>query len=122
MERIRLTASEEMSFENVDGRQMPVYTISSSMSSGELKMSISLRPKKKVNCFSGPPSSVSNAPHLPFFSDLNKKKVASFIFFKCQNQNISIFMLKMNKKGASLCFDQIKNKKSGLICFLGNKK
>ena len=30
--------------------------------------------KKKVNCFSGPPSSVSNAPHLSFFSDLNKKK------------------------------------------------
>ena len=26
-----------------------------------------LRPKKKVNCFLGPPSSVSNAPHLSFF-------------------------------------------------------
>ena len=38
MERIRLTASEEMSFENVDrgrttdGRRMPVYTISSPVS------------------------------------------------------------------------------------------
>ena len=64
-----------------------------------------------MNCFSGPPSSVSYAPHLSFFSDLNKKKVASFIFFKSQNQNIGIFMLKLNKKGASLCFDQIKNKK-----------
>ena len=38
MERICLTALEEMSFENVDGRrtddgrQMPVYTISSPMS------------------------------------------------------------------------------------------
>ena len=37
MERIRLTASEEMSFENVDGRTdderwMPVYTISSPVS------------------------------------------------------------------------------------------
>ena len=51
-------------------------------------------------------------PLISLFSDLNKKKVASFIFFRCQNQNISIFMLKMNKeKGASLCFDQIKNKK-----------
>ena len=26
-----------------------------------------VRQKKKVNCFSGPPSSVSNAPHLSFF-------------------------------------------------------
>ena len=26
-----------------------------------------IRQKKKVNCFSGPPSSVSNAPHLSFF-------------------------------------------------------
>ena len=34
-----------------------------------------------------------------------------------------LVMLKMNKKkGASLGFDKIKNKKSGLICFLGNKK
>ena len=37
MERIGLTASEEMSFENVDGRRtdgrrMPVYTISSPVS------------------------------------------------------------------------------------------
>ena len=37
MVRIRLTASEEMSFENVDGRtddgrRMPLYTISSPMS------------------------------------------------------------------------------------------
>ena len=37
MERIGLTVSEEMSFENIDGRmddgrQMPVYTISSPMS------------------------------------------------------------------------------------------
>ena len=43
MEKIRLTASEEMSFENVDGRtngsRMPVYTIISPLSvgSGELK-------------------------------------------------------------------------------------
>ena len=32
------------------------------------------------------------------------KKVASFIFFKCQNQNISIFMLKMNKKKCLIVF------------------
>ena len=37
MERIRLTASEDMSFENVEGRttdrrRMPVYTVSSPMS------------------------------------------------------------------------------------------
>ena len=31
-------------------------------------------------------------------------------------------MLKMNKKGAPLCFDKIKDKKSGLICFFRNKK
>ena len=42
MERIGLTASEEMSFENVDGRtedgrRIPVYTISSPMSRSELK-------------------------------------------------------------------------------------
>ena len=67
---------------------------------------------------------VSQGPHLSFFSDLNKKKVASFIFFKCQNQNIGIFMLKMNKKGASLCFDQIKNKKvaSSVFWEIKNKK
>ena len=41
------------------------------------------------------------------FSDLHKK-VASFILFICQNQNINIFILKMNKKGASLVFDEIK--------------
>ena len=27
------------------------------------------RPSKKVNCFSGLPSSVSNAPHLSFFQN-----------------------------------------------------
>ena len=48
---------------------------------------------------------------MSFFSDLNKKKAASFILFICQNQNINIFILKMNKKGASLVFDEIKNKK-----------
>ena len=30
------------------------------------------------------------------------KKVASFILFRCHNQNISIFMLKMNKKGCRI--------------------
>ena len=39
---------------------------------------------KKVNCFSGPPSSVSNAPHLSF-SDL--KKVASSVFWEMKNIN-----------------------------------
>ena len=58
------------------------------------------------NRFSGPPSSVSNAPHLPFFR--LEKKVLSFILFRCQNKNINIFMLKMNKNGASLGFDKIK--------------
>ena len=47
MERIGLTASEEMSFENVDGRtddgrRMPVYTISS-------PTSLRLRLAKKKN-------------------------------------------------------------------------
>ena len=37
-------------------------------------------------------------PSSVFFSDLNKKKVPSFILSRCQNQNINIFMLKMNKK------------------------
>ena len=46
-----------------------------------------------------------------FFSDLNKKKMASFILFICQNQNITIFILKTNQKSASLVFDEIKNKK-----------
>ena len=41
MKRIGLTASEDKSFENVDGRRMngrrmPAYTISSPMSSDEL--------------------------------------------------------------------------------------
>ena len=37
---------------------------------------------------------------------------ASFILFICQNhQNINIFMIKMNKKGALLSFDEIKKKK-----------
>ena len=48
MEKIRLTASEEMSFKNVDGRtddgrRMPLYTISS-------PMSLRLRLAKKVYC------------------------------------------------------------------------
>ena len=33
---------------------------------------------KKVNCFSGPASSVSNAPHLSFFR-LEKKKASSVL-------------------------------------------
>ena len=37
--------------------------------------------------------------------------MAPFILFICQIQNINIFMLKMNKKGASLGFNEIKNKK-----------
>ena len=36
-----------------------------------------VRPNKKMNCFSGPPSSVIN--------------VASFIFFICQSQTINVF-------------------------------
>ena len=45
MERIHLMASEEMSFENVDGRtddrrRIPVYTISSPIGSGELKIKL----------------------------------------------------------------------------------
>ena len=32
------------------------------------------------------------------------KKVASSIFFRCQNQNIGIFMLKMNKKRCPIMF------------------
>ena len=39
---------------------------------------------KKDNCFSEALLHVSNAPHLSFF--------------RCQNQNIGIFMLKMSKK------------------------
>ena len=46
--------------------------------------------KKKVNCFSGPPSSVSNAPHL-FFSDLNKKKWPH-LFYSDVEINISTFL------------------------------
>ena len=44
------------------------------------------------------------------------KKVASSIFFRFQNQNIGIFMLKMKKKCAPLRLIK-KEKKSGLICF-----
>ena len=62
---------------------------------------------KKVYCFSGPPSSVSNSPHLSFF---RLEKSDLIYFFRCQNQNIGIFMVKMNEKGAPLCFDQIKKR------------
>ena len=59
------------------------------------------------------PSSVSNAPHLSF---LRLEKSGLIYFFRCQNQNIGIFMLKM-KKRCPIMFWQ----KSGLICFGGNK-
>ena len=55
---------------------------------------------------------------LSFFQDLNKKKVASFILF-IQNQNINIFILKMNKKGVSFVFNEIKNKKKWPHLFFG---
>ena len=52
------------------------------------------------------------------FSDLKNKK--SHLFFQMSKSTYWHFMLKMNKTGVPLCFDQIKN--SGLICFLGNQK
>ena len=52
--------------------------------------------KKKLIVFSGPPSSVLNAPLLSFFQTKLKKYLIHF--FRCQNQTISIFMPKMNKK------------------------
>ena len=69
--------------------------------------------RETVHCFSDPHSSVSNSPHLSFF-----------IFEKsgliwCQNQNLGIAMLEMNKKAVPICFEQIKKEKSGLICLLG---
>ena len=69
-----------------------------------------LWPNKYKNCFSGPRSLICfKCPSSAFFSDLNKKyKVASFILFICQSQNINISILKMNKKGASLGFDEKK--------------
>ena len=49
-------------------------------------------------------------------------KVGSFILFLCQNQNINIFVLKLNKKGASLVFDEIKKIiKMALSVFWGNR-
>ena len=36
----------------------------------------------------------------------------AFISFICQNQNSNIFILKVNKKGASQVFDEIKIKKT----------
>ena len=59
-------------------------------------------------------------PLICFFSDL--KKSGLLYFFRCHNQKIVIFMLKMNKKGAPLCYDQIKNKKVASSVFLRNKK
>ena len=44
-------------------------------------------------------------PSCVFFSDLNKKKWPHLFY-----SNIKIFILKMNKKGASLVFLEIKNK------------
>ena len=75
-----------------------------------------VRPNKK-QCFSGPPSSVSNPPHLSFFQTWIKK-VASL---KSKYQQSTIVYFKWTKKGASLVFDEIK-KKSGLICFEEIKK
>ena len=43
------------------------------------------------------------------------------LFFRCQNQKIVIFMIKMNKKCAPLCFDQIKNKKVASSVFFFEK-
>ena len=60
-------------------------------------------------------------PLLCLFSDLNKK-VASFILLRFQNQNIKIFILQINKKCASLIFDEIKNKKVASSVFGENKK
>ena len=61
MERIRLTASEEMSFENVDGRQtdgrttdgrrMPVYTISSPVNFKILGQVISEKSLTEISIF-----------------------------------------------------------------------
>ena len=72
--------------------------------------------------FLRPPLICFECPSSVRFSDLDKKRVASFILIICQNQNqnINSFIDKMNKKagkkGASLVFDEI-IKKSGLICF-----
>ena len=43
--------------------------------------------RKKVNCFSGPPSSVSNAPHLSFFR-LEKRGLICFENKKNINKNL----------------------------------
>ena len=56
-----------------------------------------LRQKKKVNCFSGPPSSVSNAPHLSFFQTGIKKKWPH-LFFSAVKIKISTFYAKNEQK------------------------
>ena len=49
-------------------------------------------------------------PLICLFFRLEKKIVVSFIFilFIYQNQNINIFIIRINKKGASLVFEEIK--------------
>ena len=81
------------------------YCVSIKSLKNEIKKKTQQRPnnilflRPSLICFKWP-SSV-------FFSDLNKKKrgIMTFIIFICQNQNINIFLLKMDqKKGASLVF------------------
>ena len=88
-----------------------------------ISISIS-KAKKKVNCFSGPPSSVLNAPLRSFFSDLNKRK-HPHPFFLDVKIKISTFLCLNEQKRClitSLGFDKVKNKKCCLICFFGKKQ
>ena len=72
------------------------------------KLSGLIRPNK--NIVSQALSHLFQMPLICLFR-LVLNTVASFILFICQNQNIKIVILKMNKKGVSLVFDEIKIKK-----------
>ena len=72
-----------------------------------LMATVCVRPNLKKNVSQALPHLFQiGCPSSVFFSDLNKKKVASYILFKskskCQQMN--------NKESASLVFDEIKKK------------
>ena len=118
MERIRLTASEEMSFENVDGRRtddgrrMPVYTISSPVSLRlrwakiwlERKANINLQVDLKNILFSSTPRAFLSyfftvAKYFIYNSNFNLKKwsIKGFENFLKQKIINEMYIAKINK-------------------------
>ena len=60
-------------------------------------------------------------PSFVFFQTSIKMKWPHLFYSYVKIKISTFFMLKMNKKGASIGLDEIL-KKNGPICFLGNKK